>query len=131
MKDSTYQWSYIEIKCACLLLEWRTIFKNLIYYWLYWVFVTAQGLSLAVEPGGYSLAAVHRFLMPIASLVPEHNLYDSQASVVVVHGLSNCGSWAPELRLSSCGHRFSCLTACGIFLDQGSNSCLLHGKANP
>ena len=27
------------------------------------------------------------------------------ASVVVVRGLSSCGSWAPEHRLSSCGTR--------------------------
>ena len=27
------------------------------------------------------------------------------ASVVVAHGLSSCGSWAPERRLSSCGAR--------------------------
>ena len=26
----------------------------------------------------------------------------AQASVVVVHRLSSCGSWAPEYRLSSC-----------------------------
>ena len=29
----------------------------------------------------------------------------AQASVVVVHGLSSCGSWALEHRLSSCGTR--------------------------
>ena len=28
-----------------------------------------------------------------------------RASVVVAHGLSSCGSWAPEHRLSSCGAR--------------------------
>ena len=28
-----------------------------------------------------------------------------QASVVVAHGLSSCGLWALELRLSSCGAR--------------------------
>ena len=27
----------------------------------------------------------------------------AQGSVVVVHGLSSCGLWALELRLSSCG----------------------------
>ena len=29
-------------------------------------------------------------------------------------------------RLNSWVHRFSCSAACGIFLDQGSNPCLLH-----
>ena len=36
------------------------------------------------------------------------------------------GSRALEHRLNSCGHGFSCSEACGIFLDQGSNQCLLH-----
>ena len=34
----------------------------------------------------------------------------------MAHGLSSCGSWAVERRLS-------CSAACGIFLDQGSNPC--------
>ena len=38
----------------------------------------------------------------VASLVAEHG---AQASVVVARGFSSCGSWALELRLSSCGAR--------------------------
>ena len=33
----------------------------------------------------------------------------ARASVVVAHGLSSCGSWALERRLSSCGTRASLL----------------------
>ena len=33
----------------------------------------------------------------------EHRLEDTQASALVVHGLSSCGSEAPELGLRSCG----------------------------
>ena len=40
-------------------------------------------------------------------------------SVVVALGLSSCGSWALE-------HRLSCSMACGIFPDQRSNWCLPH-----
>ena len=40
-------------------------------------------------------------------------------------GLSRCGSWALEHRLHSYGS-----TACGIFLDQRSNPCLLHWQAD-
>ena len=36
-------------------------------------------------------------------------------------GLSSCGTWALEYRLNSCG-----VQAFEIFLDQGSNLCLLH-----
>ena len=58
----------------------------------------------------------------------------AQASVVVARGLSICGSWAVEHRLSSCGmglvagslvvvHGLSCSAACGIFPDQGLILC--------
>ena len=70
----------------------------------------------------------------------------TQASVVVAHGLGSYGSRALEHRLSNCGtralvvvacglqsagsvvlgHGLSCLAACGIFPDQGSNPCPLH-----
>ena len=45
-------------------------------------------------------------------------LQSPQASVVAVRRFSSCGSWALELRLSSCGARLGCSVACGIFLDQ-------------
>ena len=61
-------------------------------------------------------------------------------SFLSVLGL-RCYAWA----FSSCGgssccrlqasvvvaHGFSCLAACGIFLDQGLNPCALHGQADP
>ena len=47
-------------------------------------------------------------------------------------GFSNCSSWALERWLNSCGavtkqqqNGLSCSVACGIFLDQSSNPCLL------
>ena len=52
-------------------------------------------------------------------------------------GFSNCGTWAQQRRLQSLEHRLrivaqglSCSLPCGIFLDQGSNSCLLHWQAD-
>ena len=68
-----------------------------------------------MKSGGYSLVAVHRFHIAVASLVPRQSLYGSQASVVVARGLSNCGSWALELRFSSCGHRLSVSRHVGSF----------------
>ena len=48
-------------------------FKELfIYFWLHWVCVAVCGLSL-VE-GGYSLAAVCRLLVAMASFIMEHKL---------------------------------------------------------
>ena len=50
------------------------------------------------------------------------------ASVVAVCGLSSCSSQALDRRLSRCGG-LRCSLACGIFLDQGWNQCLLKWEA--
>ena len=46
----------------------------LFYFWLSWVFLGAHGLSLVAVIGGYSLVAMHRFLMVVASVFAEHGL---------------------------------------------------------
>ena len=76
-----------------------------ICFWLHWVFVAARGLSLVAVGKGYSLVVVRRLIYVI--------------SPVAEHGLQSLGS-----RVVACG--LSCPTACGVFLDQGSNPCLLH-----
>ena len=53
----------------------------------------ALGLSLVAARRGCSVAVVHGLLIAVASLV-EHGLWGTQASVVVAHGLSSCGSQA-------------------------------------
>ena len=53
----------------------------------------SAGFSLVVVNGGYSQNVVLRLLIAVASLV-EHGLWGTQASVVVAHGLSSCGSQA-------------------------------------
>ena len=80
------------------------------YFWLHWVFTAAHGLSLLAASGGYSPVEVHGLLIAVASLCRTWAL-GPQASLVVVH-------------------RLSCLMACGIFLDQGSNPCPLHGQVD-
>ena len=42
-----------------------------------------SGFSLVVAVGGYSLVAVLRLLTAVASLIAQHRLWSSQASVVV------------------------------------------------
>ena len=66
------------------------------------------GFSLVT---GFSLVAVCGLLFAVASLVAEHGLEGALATVVGAHGLS-------------------CSTACGSFLDQGSNPCLLHWQVD-
>ena len=55
-------------------------------------------LSLVAASRGYSLVAVHRILIAVASLVVEHRLLGARASVAEAHELS-------------------CPVACGIFPD--------------
>ena len=81
------------------------------YFWLYSVFIAARGLSLLAVSRGFSLVVMLRLLTAAASLVAEHGLQGTQASVVVAHGLS-------------------CSAACGIFPGQGSNSCPLHWQVD-
>ena len=81
-----------------------------IYFWLCWVFVSVQGLSLVAASGGHSSSwctglSLSRPLL-LRSTSSRH-----AGSVVVAHGPS-------------------CSAACGIFPDQGSNPCPLHWQAD-
>ena len=60
-------------------------FNKFIYFWLHWVFVSARGLFSSCGERGLLFVVV------------------CNASVVVAHGLSSCGSQDIEHRLSSCG----------------------------
>ena len=71
----------------------------------------SAGFSLVAASGGPSLVAVCRFLIAVAFLVVEHGLQGTLASVTVVHWLSGP-------------------SACGIFLDQGSNPSPLYWQVD-
>ena len=94
------------------------MFLTFVYLWLCWVFVAVRGLSLVgasfaslLRDSGFSLC----WLLPFQSTGSRAcGLQQSQniGPVVVAHGLS-------------------CFTAHGIFLDEGSDLCLLRCKADP
>ena len=44
------------------------------FFWLCWVFIAVWMLSLVTVSGAYSLVAVHRLLIAVASLVAENRL---------------------------------------------------------
>ena len=44
------------------------------YFWLHWVFIAVHRLSLVTAREGYSLVAVCRLLIVVASFVAEHRL---------------------------------------------------------
>ena len=69
-----------------------------------------MGFSPVVVSGGCCLVAGHGLLPAVASLLAEHGLWGT-GSMTVAHG-------------------FSCSAAHGIFLDQGSNLCLLHRQVD-
>ena len=79
---------------------------------------------------GLLFVAVHGFLIAGASLAVEHRL-----QVRGLQQLWHVGSVVVACRLQSAGSAvvargLSCSTACGIFLDQGSNPCPLHWQAD-
>ena len=96
---------------------------------LHWVFVAARGLSLVVASGAYSSLRCAGFSLWWL-LVAEHRLQarglqqlQHAGSVVMAPGLQSIG-------LVVVVHGLSCSVACGIFPDQGSNSCPLHWQAD-
>ena len=78
-------------------------FVYFIYLWLCWIFI-ANGLFSSCGKRGLLYSCDVQ-----ASLVVERRLWDT-GSIAVAHGLS-------------------CSMACGIFLAQGLNPCLLHWQA--
>ena len=81
-----------------------------IYFWLCWVFVSVQGLSLVAASGGHSSSRCAGLSLSWPLLLRST-------------GSRRAGS-------AAVAHGPSCSTACGIFPDQGSNLCPLHWQAD-
>ena len=73
-------------------------------------------LRLFSSCGKQRLLSSCRLLIAVASPVAENGLQGMRTSVVVAPGLQRIGSRVVM-------HGLSCPKACGIFRDQGSNSC--------
>ena len=74
-----------------------------------------------------TLVAVPGLLIAAASLVAEHRLWGTQASVAEAHGLRSCSSQALEHRLNNCGAwADSCLENP---MDRGTLRATVHGVA--
>ena len=89
-----------------------------IYLWLCWVFIVVHRFSPVAVRGGYSSLICKGFssqwlllLRNTGSMLAGFRCYSTQTSEVVAY-------------------RLSCSEASGIFLDQGSNLCLLHWQAD-
>ena len=104
---------YTHITIFFLKSSWHIylfILFIIIFFWLCWVFVSMQGLSLAVASGGHSSSRCAGLSLS-RSLLFRSTGSRRAGSVVAAHGPS-------------------CSAACGIFPDQGSNPCLLHWQAD-
>ena len=84
--------------------------------------VAARGLSLVAASGDYSLLQCVGFLLPWL-LLPWSTGCRARASVIVACRLQSAGS-------VDVVHGLSCSATCGIFPDQGSNSCAPHWQAD-
>ena len=85
-------------------------FFFLIYFWLCWVFVSVQGLSLVAASGGHSSSRCMGLSLSWPLLLRSTGSRRA-GSVIVAHGPS-------------------CSTACGILPNQGPNPCPLHWQAD-
>ena len=81
----------------------------------------AAGAFLQLQQARTTLELVHGLPIAVASLL-ERRLQGTRASVAVVSSLCSTGS-------ISVARGLGCCVACGIFLVQGSNPCLLHWQA--
>ena len=98
-------------KCLAFFLIHYLIFIYLfIYFWLCWLFISVQGLSLVVASGGHSSSRCAGLSLSRPLLLQSTGSRRA-GSVIVAHGPS-------------------CSAAHGIFPDQGSNPFLLHWQAD-
>ena len=89
-------------------------YKLIFFFCLHWVFVAVHKLSL--------VTVCRQWLLLQQNMGSRHAGFSSDT-----RGLSSCGSRALEHRRNSCDTwGVIVLWHCEIFLDQGSNPCLLH-----
>ena len=104
-----FQMATKELGCKYLLncLDLSTFF---FFFWPCWVFVSVRGLSLVAARGGHSSSRCAGLSLSWPLLLQSTGSRRA-GSVIVAHGPS-------------------CSVACGIFPDQGSNTCPLHWQAD-
>ena len=96
-----------------------------IYFWLCWVFVAPNGISLVAAVEGYSWLRRVGF--------PWRWLLSLQRTGSWCTGFSSCCTWAQSLQLAGSvvvSQGLSCPTTCGVFQDQGLNQCSPYCKAD-
>ena len=75
---------------------WAFFFFNL-FLGLHWVFIDSRGLSLVAAIKSYSLAAVHRLLIAVVSLVLRHTTRETLCRNVPTAGTGLQQLWCTDL----------------------------------
>ena len=102
-----YILSRLTVFCFCH--EGFFFFNKFIYLLIY--FLAALGLRCCARAfsscgeRGLLFVAVRGFLIAVSSLCCGAQALGTRTAVVAARGLSSCGTWALECRLSSCGTR--------------------------
>ena len=107
---SIFSYVYLYVFFFFSILFIYLLFIYLFYFWLCWVFVSVRGLSQVAASWGHS-SSWCAGLSLLRPLLLRSTGSRCAGSVVVAH-------------------RPSCSAACGIFPDQGSNTCPLHWQAD-
>ena len=135
----------VEAQIPLTLKIFHYIFKKN-FFWICWVFVAVRGFSLVAASRGYSLLRCAGFSLQRSFSSRSTGFSSCGIRALECAGFSSCVAWAQQLRhvgsrvrglqqLWHVGsvvvaHGLSCSTACGIFLDQGSNPCPLQWQAD-
>ena len=98
-------------------------FNTYLFIWAVLALHCCVAFPVVAASGGHPPAAVHGSLTAAASPAAEHRLSGACVSVTVAPGLWSTGSVIVTHTPGYC-------TAHGIFLDQGSNPCLLHSQVD-
>ena len=109
------------------------IFFLIFIFWLCCIFTALWVLSLVMVSGGRS--SLHWVGFPLRWLLllqrtGSRCMGFSSCSMRGSVGAQSCSSRALERGLSNCGTWLSCSAVYGIFRDQGSNLCPLHGPTD-
>ena len=101
----------LALKLKVICYSMKVTKRLLLLFFTLYLFLAVLGLwscwdsSLAMESGDCYLVVAGCIFTAVSSLLAEHGLQGTLASVVTAPGLSSCSSQALEHRLSTCGTR--------------------------
>ena len=114
---------YSLVQAGCKLLGLKYSPRNVSFFSLKKIIYLSAVLGLCRCPGFSLVVASEGYSPAVSSLTVEHRFQGARTSVVVAPGFQSTGSIVVVPRPI-------CSVACGIFPEQGSNSCLQHWQVD-